>query len=177
MEVKMGINVRWQPGDVQYRDTLKYVVERCYHHALDNLQCLVIQRLFELQRMNLSQQEYKMRSHITKALQTRCRAIRRAITAYNSAAANLTLPCPSLNWKDVSRYSFIEEFTILWDTRHDIRQHPWAEPAVCVLMKNARCIKNARTEIIHCNVEVRRIHTAIVDESRFFHSTLAHLQQ
>ncbi|KIY46237.1 hypothetical protein FISHEDRAFT_47668 [Fistulina hepatica ATCC 64428] len=61
-----------------------------------------------------------MRSHIAKALQLRCKAIQHAIAAFNAAAANLILPCPSLDWKEVSRFSFIEEFAILRDTCHDI---------------------------------------------------------
>ncbi|KIY43733.1 hypothetical protein FISHEDRAFT_53291, partial [Fistulina hepatica ATCC 64428] len=58
---------------------------------------------------------------------------------------------------------------------HNICQRPWAEPTIHVLMKKAHHIKNARTEIICYNVEVYHIHMAIVDESCFFHSTLAHL--
>jgi len=53
MEVKMGISNCWQPADAQYIETLKYMSERNYHKTLDNLQRLVIQRLFELNRLNL----------------------------------------------------------------------------------------------------------------------------
>jgi hypothetical protein len=53
MEVKLGIS-RWQPADVQYIETLKYMSERNYHKTLGNLQRLVIQRLFELNRLNLA---------------------------------------------------------------------------------------------------------------------------
>ncbi|KAI0348735.1 hypothetical protein OH77DRAFT_1526228 [Trametes cingulata] len=54
-EVKLGINVRWRPDMPQYIETLKYVAERDYRVALDNLHCLVIQRLFELHNLNVSQ--------------------------------------------------------------------------------------------------------------------------
>ena len=54
MEVKMDISTRWQPADAQYMETLKYMSERDYHRALDNLQRLVVQRLFELNRLNLA---------------------------------------------------------------------------------------------------------------------------
>ena len=54
MEVKMGISTRWQPSDEQYIETLAYMSKRHYHRALDNLQRLVIQRLFELNRLNLA---------------------------------------------------------------------------------------------------------------------------
>jgi hypothetical protein len=54
MEVKMDITVRWQLSDTQYIKTVQYMNERKYHRALDHLQKLVIQRLFELSRLNLA---------------------------------------------------------------------------------------------------------------------------
>lgn len=54
MEIRMGINRRWEPADPQYRDTLKYMKDRKYHRALDKLHQLVVQHMFELHRMNLS---------------------------------------------------------------------------------------------------------------------------
>ena len=54
MEVKVGISVCWQPADAQYIETVKYLPQRNYHHALNRLQCLVVQRLFELNKLNLT---------------------------------------------------------------------------------------------------------------------------
>lgn len=54
MEVSMGIEKHWEPADKTYLDTVKYMHLRCYHCALETLQKLVIQRLFELHKMNLS---------------------------------------------------------------------------------------------------------------------------
>lgn len=54
LEVTMGIKSRWQPQDKEYVETLKYYRERQYQRALDNLQRLVVQRLFELQKLNLT---------------------------------------------------------------------------------------------------------------------------
>jgi hypothetical protein len=54
MEVKLDITDRWQPSSPKYMETIKYMANRKYHQALDNLQRLVIQRLFELQKLNLS---------------------------------------------------------------------------------------------------------------------------
>lgn len=57
MEVMMGIEhgKRWQPLDEQYIQTAQYMSTRKYHQALDNLQRLVVLRLFELHKLNLSQ--------------------------------------------------------------------------------------------------------------------------
>lgn len=54
MEIKMGVTRQWQPSDQQYMDTVKYLTERDYHRALDKLHRLVVQRLFELSRLNLA---------------------------------------------------------------------------------------------------------------------------
>ena len=54
MERSMNIHNRWEPGDREYQDTLQYIATRRYQQALGRLQRLVIQRLFELQKMNLS---------------------------------------------------------------------------------------------------------------------------
>jgi hypothetical protein len=48
MEVKLGIENRWTFASPEYQETLKYMLERKYHRALDKLQKLVVQRLFEL---------------------------------------------------------------------------------------------------------------------------------
>lgn len=55
MEVQMGIVRRWEPIDDQYTVTVKYINQRKYHLALRNLQRLVILRLLELHKLNLSQ--------------------------------------------------------------------------------------------------------------------------
>jgi hypothetical protein len=54
MEVKLNISARWTITSPEYLSTIKYVQERKYQRALDNLQRLVVQRLFELHRLNLS---------------------------------------------------------------------------------------------------------------------------
>src|SRR5271155_5189939 len=54
MECKLGINTRWMPAMPEYQDALRYSTTRKYHQALDKLQKLVVQRLFELQKLNLS---------------------------------------------------------------------------------------------------------------------------
>lgn len=54
LEVQMGIAKRWTPETKEYVETARYIYERRYHQALNNLQRLVTQRLFELHRLNLS---------------------------------------------------------------------------------------------------------------------------
>ncbi|KAG1885372.1 hypothetical protein F4604DRAFT_1878101 [Suillus subluteus] len=168
LEVKMGVAHRWQPTSPEYQETMKYMATHTYQRALDNLQRLVVQRLFKLQKLNISQTAYKMRTHISKSLQTRCHAIQTAIKKYNDAASQLHPPRPPLEWSKVSHYSFLEEFNLLRETRQDIRDKMWARPAIRETMRQWLHIQRAKEEIERCNVEVRRLHTFIVDEDRHF---------
>ena len=54
LELAMGIQRRWQPADPQYIETARHIAERKYRRALDELQRLVVQRLFELNTMNIA---------------------------------------------------------------------------------------------------------------------------
>ncbi len=54
MESALHLRRRWQPEDSEYQATLKYMATRKYQKALGHLQRLVVQRLFELHKLNLS---------------------------------------------------------------------------------------------------------------------------
>jgi hypothetical protein len=112
---------------------------------------------------------YKARTHIAKALQRRCAAIRNAVKEYNSAAGDLTPPRPTVDWSAVSTGNFLEEFEFLRDPRRDqIQTKAWAQPVMKTLMRYSQRIAQARIEVKHCNIEVRRIHTSIRDEEQVF---------
>jgi hypothetical protein len=107
-----------------------------------------------------------MRCHIAKSLQARCWAIQNAVKTYNTAAQALHPPRPTVDWSKVCHYSFLDEFNLLRDTCDDVQQKPWASPAVRETMKKARLIQHAKDEIYRCNIEVRRLHTSIVNENQ-----------
>lgn len=44
---------RWAPGMLEYEKVVKYAQRRKYHLALDRLERLLVQRLFELQKGHL----------------------------------------------------------------------------------------------------------------------------
>ena len=175
---------------------MKYMATCKYQQALGRLQRLVIQRLFELHKMNIAQTgirvlrvrrqhcshirfvtAYRVRTQIAKNLQKRCRAIRTAVTQYNAAAAALDPPRPPLDWSKVSHFSFLEEFTLLQDTRNDIRTRKWAQPLVRETMRTARRIERAEEELAHVNREARRVHTSIRDEDALFTDVLQELRE
>lgn len=54
LETKLQLSVRWVEDDPEYKATLEYIRLRDYHRALDSIQRLVVQRLFEVARANLS---------------------------------------------------------------------------------------------------------------------------
>ncbi|KAJ3757668.1 hypothetical protein EV360DRAFT_45540 [Lentinula raphanica] len=175
MEVAMGIPARWQVTDKPYLETLKYINAHKYQKALERLHKLVVMRLLELHKMNLSFTGYKMRTHISAALQRRSAAIRNAVKSYNAAAASLGRP--TLDWSQVTHYSFLDQFNILQDTRHSVLDKPWANPVIRQLMKQHRRVLRAKEEIVRCNVEIRRLHTFIVDEEKHFDQVLERLHQ
>ncbi|KAG2120942.1 uncharacterized protein F5147DRAFT_741824 [Suillus discolor] len=155
MEVKMDITQRWEPSDSEYVEPMRYMATQKYHHALDELQCLVVLRLFELHKLNLSQ----------TALQTCCKAIQNKVKEYNAAASALVPPAPSLDWLRVSHYGFLHEFTLLCETRQDVRTNQWTCP-------ESLRIKHAHEEVHHCNIELHRLHSSIVAENCHFEATL-----
>ncbi|GBE82649.1 hypothetical protein SCP_0410340 [Sparassis crispa] len=55
MEVSMGISDQWVRMSPQYIETMCYIQTREYCRALDELQRLVVQHLFELHNLNLTQ--------------------------------------------------------------------------------------------------------------------------
>ncbi|KAI0640521.1 hypothetical protein C8Q79DRAFT_1004171 [Trametes meyenii] len=173
LELHMGISIRWQPHLKEYIDTMRYIREHEYHIALDNMQCLVVQRLFELHTMNLSQTAYKVQTHIAKSLQCRSKAIRAAVQTYNKAALGLDPPRPTLDWSKVTHYMFIEEFELLRDTQNNLSGKRWVEATVRETMKLHSKISHAQEEILRCNIEVRRVHTSILDEDRILAEIVA----
>ena len=54
LEAKIGITHRWKVGGSEWRAAAKLVVMRKYRCALDNLEGLVVARIFELTKMHMS---------------------------------------------------------------------------------------------------------------------------
>ncbi|TFK79319.1 hypothetical protein K466DRAFT_505734 [Polyporus arcularius HHB13444] len=176
IETEYGIENRWQPGDFLYQQTVEYISTRRFQRALGRLQRLVIQRLFELHKLNIGRAGYKVRTYLAKSLQRRCRAIRNAVAEYNAAARALKPARPEVDFDKVTHYTFLEQFTLLQDTRNDIRDKPWTRPEVRETIKLSRRIRRAREEVSSVNREARRVHTSIRDEEILFRSVLTQLK-
>ncbi|KAF8230453.1 hypothetical protein L208DRAFT_1281860, partial [Tricholoma matsutake] len=72
---------------------------------------------------------YKLHKQIGRALQCCSEAIKNALNQYNTQAARLNLPHPTLTWKEIVDYSFISEFDALQHARVDICDQPWTHTA------------------------------------------------
>lgn len=108
-------------------------------------------------------------------MRTRSRAIQTAISRYNIAAGQLVPPRPSLDWARIAKYNFVEEFNLLRSARRDISEDRWSNPEVREAMKMHQRIKRAKEEVERVHIEMRRLHTSILDEHDHFARTLQQL--
>ncbi|KAJ3794127.1 hypothetical protein GGU11DRAFT_846356 [Lentinula aff. detonsa] len=156
LEVQLGIKDWWTSGSEDWEKAKKMVVMAKYQRALDKLEGLVVARLFELTKLNMSRTGYKLRTHIANALKARSQAIRTAVTTYNDAAAELGRP--QLTWDQVIEYSFLSNFDLLRDARRDVRTGRLALDQYYKLLR-------APEEIIRLNKEIRSLITYIHEET------------
>ncbi|KAJ7854670.1 hypothetical protein B0H14DRAFT_3449419 [Mycena olivaceomarginata] len=175
LERQLDIVDHWTPTSPRWASTTVAIKKRKYQLALDALELLIVERIFELTKMNRSQTGYKMRKHIAKALQARSKAVRNAIDRYNSAASLLEPPKAHLTWEQVVEYAFLADFDILRDTRPDVQSRPWTRPAYRLAMDRYFKILRAREEIRRLNVEIPRVVTWIRDENRVLRTKEAEL--
>ncbi|KAF8881743.1 hypothetical protein BD779DRAFT_1445242 [Infundibulicybe gibba] len=164
---------RWTPQSREYQDALTVMAERKYRKALDNLERLMVQRLFELSKLGLSGVGYKQREKIGQALRTRSEAIKHARDEYNTYAALLHPPRPELSWAQLVEITTLGEFDLLRDARQDIRQLEWARPVNREAMQLYFRIKRANEEIERLNVEITRLLTFMLDEHTDFFYAIA----
>ncbi|KAJ6550351.1 hypothetical protein B0H10DRAFT_1737983, partial [Mycena sp. CBHHK59/15] len=152
---------------------LVVTTERRYRAAVAEVERLVVMRLFELTKMGMSGVAYKMRDQISKALKTRSDAIRRAIGIYNEAGATLTPPRERLVFADIINATSLVDFDMLRETRQDIREQAWTQPARREAMVLYFGIKRAKEEIQRLNVEISRLITSMLDEHVDYYRAIA----
>ncbi|KAG6808337.1 hypothetical protein H0H92_004439 [Tricholoma furcatifolium] len=167
LEVELGAVEWWTLQSEEWKHTAVLVGRRRYQRCLDELERLVVSRMFELTKMNMSQTGYKLRKHIGKALKARSQAIGTALEKYNATAALMTPRRPVLSWDQVVEYTFLADFDLLRDTCQDIRECPWARPSACLAMDQYYKIQHAKEEIECLNIEIPRVVTHMQDEEVF----------
>ncbi|KAJ7729134.1 hypothetical protein B0H16DRAFT_1330589 [Mycena metata] len=139
------------------------VKNRRYQRAIDALEGLVVARMFELSKVNMSDTG----APISFALQARSKGVKAALERYNEAAAAMTPPRTQLSWEQIVDYAFLADFDLLRDGREDIRGEPWAQPAGRLAMDQHFKLLRADEEIARLNLEIPRLVTHMADEDRF----------
>ncbi|KAJ7166459.1 hypothetical protein C8R43DRAFT_854261, partial [Mycena crocata] len=148
------------------------MTERRYKAAVSELERVVVQRLFEMTKLGMSGISYKLRDKLQKALKTRAEAIRKALAAYNAAAVALNPPRPRLTWHSIVNAASLGEFDWLRETRQDIQELPWAQPARREASTLYFGIQRSLEEKHRLNIEIRRLITSMVDDHVDFYRAI-----
>ncbi|KAG1738872.1 uncharacterized protein EDB91DRAFT_1237655 [Suillus paluster] len=90
----MGIEERWMTTHPERVRVQSRIANVQYHKAVDDVERLVVMRLLELMKLQMSGLCYKLRTQIAKALKTCATVIRNALNRYNKYAAQLNPPPP-----------------------------------------------------------------------------------
>ncbi|KAF8586498.1 hypothetical protein K439DRAFT_1273083, partial [Ramaria rubella] len=177
VEESLDVNAQWTLDSPKYWRATEYLCIHTYQRAVDKLEGLVVQRLFELTKANSYSTGYKQRTHISKALKSRSKAIQRALAAYNTAALTLDPPQPKLTWAEIVEYTTITEFELLrTGVREDIHNLEWAnsrnrEATICWLK-----MTHMHEELTCLNVEIKRLATWIIDEQEALEAAIQECQ-
>ncbi|KAG2146793.1 hypothetical protein DEU56DRAFT_731337 [Suillus clintonianus] len=178
LEDRLGVKERWTSQHPEYMSALKRIRSHNFRRALDKLQQLVVQRLLELSKANLSGTGYKLRVHIGKAIKARSQAIRNALDEYNKLAPSMLPPAPPLAWNDIVNYGFLSEFELLKHShsQQEVLTKPWTVPGNREIATMYFKMKRSYEELTRLNVEIRRLRTFIHDEGIFLQDRVTFLR-
>ncbi|KAG6379623.1 hypothetical protein JVT61DRAFT_10136 [Boletus reticuloceps] len=150
---------------------------RTFIRVVDELEGLVVQRLFELSKANLASTGYKMRKHISKALAKRSTAIRTTLERYNKLAPRQTPPRRTLDYTEVISYATLGDFALLKSSHTDILSKPWATLTNRDMLTKYFKVLRSQEEIERLNVEIRRLAAWVDFDDRKIHLSAEQLRQ
>jgi hypothetical protein len=194
MELRLGIAERWTKSSIEFHATQAYVQNQKFIRAIEHLEGLIVQHLFELAKANLAGIGmshimfaiipsvinfigYKMRKQISKAIIHRSAAIQTTLNEYNSLAALQDPPRQKLEYSEVASYAWLGEFALLKNSHSDILSKPWAVPGNREMALKYFKVQGAKAEIEHLNVEIRRLQAWVDYEDSHFFSVIASLNE
>ncbi|KAG1856478.1 hypothetical protein F4604DRAFT_1590377 [Suillus subluteus] len=154
-ERRNGINERWTIAHPEYTQALKYSHERRFIRTVEELEGLVVQRLFEFSKANLVGTGLS-RNYLC-AIARRSAAIRSSLEKYNKLAPLQTPPRPILDYSEVVGYATLGEFSLLKYSRHDLLSKPWAVPDNREMAARYFKVVRSHEEITRLNVEIRHL--------------------
>ncbi|KAG2108835.1 hypothetical protein BD769DRAFT_1630507 [Suillus cothurnatus] len=164
LEQQLSIETRWSVNDAEYKQASAYLTNRRFIRAVEQLEGLVVQRLFELAKANLAGTGYKMRQQISNAITRRSTAIRNALERYNRLAPLQMPPRDMLKFSEVASYAWLGEFEMLKHSRCEILDKPWVSKANREVAGKYFRIVRAREEIHRLNIEISRLQTWVDTE-------------
>ncbi|KIM56647.1 hypothetical protein SCLCIDRAFT_132080, partial [Scleroderma citrinum Foug A] len=125
-------------------------------HAVEELENLVVQCLFELSKANLaSTVGYKLCKQISKAIVRQSAAVQIALERYNKLAVKQSPPQPVLQYSEVLSYATLGDFDLVKHSRHNVLARPWSNTMHCQMAVKYFKLLRAHEEITWLNVEVR----------------------
>ncbi|KAJ7925431.1 hypothetical protein B0H13DRAFT_1863087 [Mycena leptocephala] len=162
----LEIMTQWAPGDERWDAAVQLVEKRRHQCALDNLEGLVVARMFELAKCRLSGTAYGLCKHIAKALQACSKAVKTTIASYNAAAEAIDPPSRCSTGR-VVECAFLADFDLLREAWEDIRKEPSALPSGRAAMDQHFKLLRADEEIQRFNLEIQRVMNYMVNEEAF----------
>ncbi|KIM57629.1 hypothetical protein SCLCIDRAFT_57162, partial [Scleroderma citrinum Foug A] len=168
LEDQLGIEPtdRWATDRREYVEMLEYSRQRQFIRAVEELENLVVQHLFELSKANLaSTVGYKLRRQISKAIVRRSAAVRNALERYNKLAVKQSPPRPTLQYSEVLSYATLGNFDLLKHSRHEVLARPWSNTMHRQMAVKYFKLLRAHEEITQLNVEVRRLQAWVDSET------------
>ncbi|KAF8309317.1 uncharacterized protein EI90DRAFT_3140792 [Cantharellus anzutake] len=163
LEATSSLTLPWLANSPQRQEAIQLRNERKYHRLLDDLEHRAISRQFELEKMGLPKTDYKTRQRISQLIGKRSRTLHSTLEKYNTAAAAMIPPKPSLTWDDITHPDFPSTVELLRG-RDDIRSCEWAQEHFRAATRAWASLQRAKEELVTIGVETRRILTSMRDE-------------
>ncbi|KAG8751007.1 hypothetical protein FRC11_009800 [Ceratobasidium sp. 423] len=154
-EDQHGISPRWTRFNKEWINADQIRKNQHFRQCVDELERLVVQRLFELSRAGLA----------NTALIARSKAIKAAMTHYNKAANQFDPPALTVTWEMIA------------SSCEKILDQDWAKPNHRCLVDVRHHLQQAEEEIEQLNVEVHQVLTMIHDERRDLPLLAAHISR
>ncbi|KAJ7859473.1 hypothetical protein B0H14DRAFT_3084935 [Mycena olivaceomarginata] len=159
LEQKLGVETRWTSDSPQWTATDAALKKHKYLDALDEIEQIILARLFEMTKVHQSGTGRCLNSQDGYA-------IRHAIERYNKVALSMEPPMPTLDWDQVVNYGFLGDFDLLQDTTDSISSRLWTHRSYQLAMDSYFKILHAREEIQRLNIEIKCVVTWIDNEDR-----------
>ncbi|KAG1742887.1 hypothetical protein EDB19DRAFT_1894855 [Suillus lakei] len=167
LETRLEITEHWTPVCSDYTETLEYSRHWQFIRAVEDLEGLVVQHLFELSKSNLSSTGTNF-IQISRAIVKCSATIHAALDKYNKLAI---MQRSTLQYSEVTSYAALGEFDLLKHSQYNILTKPWSNATHCEMAIKYFKVLQGCEEITQLNVEICRLQAWIdVEDSEIEHT-------